>query len=113
MADSGTRPIPSPKFETKEVTQVLRMLKRNQIKKKSGEAYKRIYIKSNLKTLNTCANREIGKGLYSIREFCKGWYYLRVLDVYTETNKGRKAGTKSIKKESPLVSVGLLYSSWA
>jgi hypothetical protein len=107
------QPIPSPKFDTHRVSEILRRLKSRRICKESGEPYRRIYIKGDLNTLNSLASRELGVGRYTIKQYHNDWYYLGLLEEPATSGRGRRPGVKIEKKPVTMDSWKLLNTKWS
>lgn len=104
--------IPAPSFDTHRVSEILRRLKQYKIVSKKGVPYRRVYIKGDLNTLNTCANRELGAGGYTISQFHEDWYYIGLREQPVKSNRGWPAGVPRGPKEKEMPVFALLSTKW-
>lgn len=109
--------IPAPSFDTHRVTEILRRLKRHQITSKKGVPYRRVYLRGELNTINTCASRELGAGGYTLKHFHEDWYYLGLKEVPVKSGRGWKKGAarkgaSQENEEQPLAILPLLNRHW-
>lgn len=109
MNGVAKKAIPSPKFDTKNVSEILRELRRYKVTTKTGTPYRRVFIKGDLNTINTAASREIGVGAYTIRHYSDGWYYVGLKEVVLKSKRGWVAGRTRSK---PLKLDDLLTQQW-
>ena len=92
MNGVAKKAIPSPKFDTKNVSGILRDLSRYKITTKNGVPYRRIYVKGDLNVINTAASRVIGVGAYTITNYYDEWYYVGLKDVVQKSARGWAEG---------------------
>ena len=98
-----TKNVPSPKFDTKNLTAVFRDFKHYKIVTKNGTPYRRVYINGELNVINTTASRVLGAGAYTITNYCDGWYYVGLKDVVQKSARGWEAGRPRKIEEGDLL----------
>jgi hypothetical protein len=87
-----TKNVPSPKFDTKNLSAVFRDFKHYKVVTKNGQPYRRIYVKGDLNVINTTASRVLGAGAYTITNYCDEWYYVGLKDIVQKSARGWAAG---------------------